>query len=75
MQQTLTKKFIGTSLLVVLMATGLLTSVAFAQAKGKTHADNNHGRKLGHFYGKGHGGTPPGHNKNDQDGDENGNDD
>jgi hypothetical protein len=56
-----TKKAAGTSLFVMLVAAALFTTVAFASAaaseKGQT---SGQGKKLGHTYGVGNGGTPPG---------------
>ncbi len=54
------KKTIGTSLFVTLVAAALLTTIAFAQAAASDQGQNSgQGKKLGHVYGVGNGGTPP----------------
>jgi hypothetical protein len=62
MNTVYSKKAIGTSLFAMFIAAVLFTSVAFANAaaseKGQT---SGNGKKLGHTYGVGNGGTPPGH--------------
>ena len=54
----------GTTLFVMLLAVALFTVVAFAQAAASPKSENGNGKKLGHIYGVGNGGVPPGHDKN-----------
>ncbi len=54
------KKAIGTSLFVTVIAVTLFTAIAFAQAAASDQGQNSgQGKKLGHVYGVGNGGTPP----------------
>jgi hypothetical protein len=58
------KKVTGTSLFIVTVAVALFAVVAFAQAAASEQGQTSGlGKKLGHIYGVGNGGTPPGQAK------------
>jgi hypothetical protein len=61
MEGKYTQKTVGTSLFIVLLAVAMFTAAALVSAAASEQGQTSgQGKKLGHIYGVGNGGTPPG---------------